>query len=344
MENIDIKISQIHKQEVKNLQSSQLILDISGKTVNSTLVNTLRRLCYDYVPMYSFHPDLISIEKNSSIFNNDYMKLRISQIVIPNITVPTYFLEDKYWKDIDLRDPEHPKDPTDKKLLEFYINITNNTTDRLDVTTNHMKIYEDGNELKDKFDSENPCLIIQLRPTETFSCRCVSSLSIGKVSSIWSPAGNVFYSHLNDNKFKLTIESKNQFDEYEILHKACRSLKEKCKITKTLIKNKYDLPIYKNINALKVVLDNEDYTLGGIINEYLQESKKVIFSGLSQPNLIIDSMVIEYTTVNNDPIKVFIEILDFIMAIFDEIELQIETIGAKFINYEKINKTKKTQS
>lgn len=341
MEPIDIKISQVHKQEFKNLQSSQLILDISGKTVNSTLVNTLRRLCFDYVPMYAFPSELINIEKNTTIFNNDYMRLRLSQIVIPNILVDIHFLEDKYWKNVNIKNPDREKNPSDKKVLEFYINAINNTNDRMDVTSEHMKIYEDGIELKDKVDHEYPYLIIQLRPGETFSCRCVGCLGIGKMSSIWSPVGLVFFNYIDDNKFKFTIESKNQFDEYEILHKACEALKDKLDITKKLIKEKYDLPLYKNISALKIILENEDHTLGGIINEYLQNSKKVLFSGLSKPNLIIDNMAIEFTTVDNDPIKIFIDTLDYITKIFDNIESQIEKLGDKFINYEKINKGKK---
>ncbi|QKF93982.1 DNA-directed RNA polymerase subunit 3 [Fadolivirus algeromassiliense] len=341
MEPIDIKITQVHKQETKNLQSSQLILDISGNTVNPTLVNTIRRLCYDYVPMYAFPSELITIEKNTSVFNNDYMKLRLSQIVIPNITVGIHFLEDKYWKDIDIKNPEHPKHENDKKVLEFYVNSTNNTTEILNVTSNDIKIYEDGNELKNRFDVNFPCLLIQLRPGETFICRCMAALGIGKMNSIWSPAGNVYFSNINDTKYKFTIESKNQFDEYEILHKACKALKEKLEITKKLIKEKYDSPVYKNITALKIVLDNEDHTLGCILNEYLQESKKIAFSGLSKPNLIIDSMVIEFTTIDSDPVKVFIDNIDYVNKIFDTIESQIEKLGNKFINYEKINKGKK---
>jgi DNA-directed RNA polymerase subunit L len=338
MEPIDIKISQINKQEVKNLQSSQLILDISGKTVNPVLVNTLRRLCYDYVPMYSFPPELISIEKNTSIFSNDYMKLRMSCIVIPNIIVNIHFLEDKYWKDVDIKNPEREKHPHDKKILEFYINAANNTNELMNVTSNNMKIYEDGIELQDSVDKNYPYLIIQLRPGEIFNCRCLACIGIGKMSSIWSPAGNVFFNNINDNKFKFTIESKNQFDEYEIVHKACKSLKEKIEITKKLIKDKYDSPMYKNINALKIVLDNEDHTLGGIINEYLQNSKKVLFSGVSKPNLIIDSMVIEFTTTNNDPVGIFMDNLNYIEKIFDNIENQIGKLGEKFISYEKTNK------
>src|SRR5579885_2835589 len=134
MEPIDIKITQLHKQEFKNLQSSQLIIEISGKSVNSALVNTFRRISYDYIPTYAFPTESIYIEKNTSIFNNDYMKLRLSQMTIPNIVNKIYYLEDKYWKNIKYDNPERDKHPNDKKILEFYVNAINNTNEIMNVT------------------------------------------------------------------------------------------------------------------------------------------------------------------------------------------------------------------
>lgn len=341
MDKIDIKISQVHKQEFKNLQAGQLVLSLSGKTVNSTLVNTLRRLAYDYIPTYAFPSESISIEKNTSIFNNDYMRLRLSQMTVPNIIVSTYFLEDKYWKNVDFRNPEREKHPDDKKILEVYINATNNTNDVMNVTTEYAKVYEDGVELKDRFDPKYPLLIIQLRPGEVFSCRCVGIMSIGLVNNIWAAAGNAFFKEINENEFQLTIESQGQMDEYEIMHKSCRVLKDKINITKKLIKDKYDSPLIKDVSMIKLEIENEDHTLGNIINEYLQNSKNVLFSGVSKPNLLVDNMIIEFQTIKNNPLQYLDETLDYIISIADEIENQIENLGSEFISYVKINKTQK---
>src|ERR1700679_658047 len=110
MKNIDINIKQIHKQPFENLQASQLILDISGTTVNCCLVNSLRRLCIDHIPTYSGCEKSIVIDKNTSIcYDNDYMRLRLSQITVPNVQIDVSHLEDKYWKDIDFGDPNRIK-------------------------------------------------------------------------------------------------------------------------------------------------------------------------------------------------------------------------------------------
>ena len=333
MNPINIKIVQLYIQEFKNLQSSQLILEITGNSVNSALVNSLRRTSYDYIPTYGFASESIFIDKNTSIYNNDYMKLRLSQMTIPKIINNIFFLEDKYWKNIRYDNPEREKHPEDKKILEFYVNTINNTNDVMNVTTNHAKIYEDGIELKEKFDSKYPSLIIKLRPGEIFSCRCVGILGIGKNNNIWSASGNSYFDQIDENNFKFTMESQGQMDEYEILYKSCKVIKEKLEIIKKLAIEKHDSELIKETNVLKMFFENEDHTIGNLINEYLQDNPNVLYSGLSKPNLVVDTMLIKFKTSKNDPIKPFLETIKHIMDIFSQIENIIMKLGNKFINY-----------
>lgn len=340
MDKIDINIEETFKQEIDGLQSSYLKLKIYGKSVGPVLINTLRRLCYDYIPTYAFPGETILIEKNTSIYTNDYMRERLSAITIPKILNSIYYLEDQYWDGITVGDSNRLKHPDDKKILDFYVNGSNNTKDIMNVTTEHSKIYEDGVELKDKFDSKYPCLIIDLRPDQVFSCKCTAVLGIGKMNAIWYAAGNVFYDTKDEKEYDFTIESQGQMDEYEILHKACRVLKEKINYTKQLIKeHQHDT----NSSKSEIILENEDHTLGGIINDQLQNHKNVVFSGLSKPSLLKDRMIIKFITKNNEPIETFVETLDHIINLFDHIQEKIEDIGAKFITYEKISKKKITK-
>jgi len=340
MDKIDITIEETYKQELDGLQNSYLKLKIFGKTVGPALVNTLRRLCYDYVPTYAFPSENIVIEKNTSIYTNDYMRERLSTITIPKILNSIYYLEDQYWLNINVGDPTRIKHPDDKKILDFYINGSNNTKDIMNVTTEYSRIYEDGVELKGKFDSKYPCLIVDLRPDEVFSCKCTAALGIGKMNAIWYAAGNVFYDTNDEKEYEFTLESQGQMDEYEILHKACRIMKEKVNYTKQLIKEQHN---EVNTSKSEIILYNEDHTLGGIINDQLQNHKNVEFSGLSKPSLLKDRMVIKFITKNNKPIETFMETLDHIVKIFDNIQEQIEDIGSKFITYEKISKKRNSK-
>lgn len=331
MSNKNIAITQISKQEGVGLRSSQLVLSIKGSAVNSTIVNTIRRLSIDYIPTYAFPSESITIEKNTSIFNNDYMRLRLSQLTLPNINVRPYFLEDKYWKDVDYRNKDLIKHPEDDKMLEIYINVKNTTTDVMNVTSEHIKIYENGVELGDKFDPAYPLLIIQLRPGEVFSCRCVGILAIGLINNIWAASGNTYYKEINDNEFMLTIESQGQMDEYEILYKCCKVLKDKIQITKKNVESNYNTPNIEKLSKIKIELEGEDHTLGCIINDFLQNNKNVVFSGVSKPNLLINNMVITFQTIKPNPLPILSAVLDEIIVFANEIESQIKKLGGKFI-------------
>lgn len=323
MDPIDIKIKEISKQEFKNLQSSQLTIELSGKSVNEVVVNTLRRLAYDYVPTYAFPSELITIDKNISIFDNDYMRLRLSEITVPKISTNVHYLEDKYWRNIDFSNPGRDKHPEDNKVIELYVNANNDTKENLNVTTEHVKVFENGVELKGKFDPKYPCLIIQLRPGGIFSCRCLAALSIGKNNHIFCAAGNAYFDESSPGKFNLTLESQGQIDEYEILYKSCFVMKEKLKQTKELSKSH----VFDG-NELKLELMNEDHTLGYMLNDFLQNNGDIVYSGIAKPNLLTDRMVI--TMMSNkkkNPLVVLQETIDHTIKLFDNIQNQIKKLG-----------------
>ncbi|MCJ7636955.1 MAG: hypothetical protein MUO21_05645 [Nitrososphaeraceae archaeon] len=324
--NTDIKIKEISKQEFKNLQSSQLVIEISGKSASEVVVNTLRRLAYDYVPTYAFPSDLITIDKNISIFDNDYMRLRLSEITIPNISNKVYYLEDKYWKDINFTNPNREKHPDDNKILELYINAVNETKENLNVTTEHTKVFENGVELKGKFDPKFPSLIIQLRPGGAFSSRSVASCSIGKNNHIFCAAGNAYFDESGTNAFNLTLESQGQMSEYEILYKSCLIMKEKLSQSKEIAKETIN---EFSGNEVKLELKNEDHTLGYVLNEFLQNNKEILYSGVAKPNPLTDTMVITMIispSSKKKPLVIFQETIDHLIKLFDSIREQIKKL------------------
>lgn len=333
MSNIDLKITQVNKQEFKNLQASQLTLSFKGKSTSDVLINTLRRLALDHVPTYAFPPELMTIDKNTSVFNNDYMRLRLSNTTIPNLVVKPYFLEDKYLDIESFADTDIEKHPDDKSLIELYISGTNNTSDIMAVTTEHAKVFVDGEQVE-KFDKNYPDLFVELKPGETFNCRCVATLSNGFYNNLWAAAGCAYFNDISEDEYHLIIESTGQMDEYEILHKSCRIMKEKIKLTAKLIKEQYDPKTFEENNMMRLELVNEDHTLGGIVNDILQNNPNVLFSGLSKPSLLVDVIVILFQTVDKkSPLDCLDETFAYITKLFDNIEDQIEKLGKKYIKY-----------
>ncbi len=344
MEKVDLKIVQLHKQQQSELTTSQLVLQISGATVTDALVNTLRRLALDYVPTYAFAKESIFIEENKSIFNNDYMKLRLSQMTVHSINIPFAYLPEKYWRDVIYDDPNREKFPEDKNKIEIYVNTTNNSNTNLNVTSNDIKYFENNEENVNKYKDKNPYLIIQLRPGESFKCRAECVLGVGKRSNIWSSVGTVFYEDLEENKYKLTLESQGQLDEYDILYKCCEIIKIKMQDLKYLISDKYNTSAITNQNELLIKLDNEDHTLGNILDTYLQTNSNIAFSGLTKPDLLQDNIVLRIISVNANPIKPILETVDYLTNLFSIIQDQLATAGSKYISKSKPQKaTTKTK-
>ena len=60
-------------------------------------MNTLRRICMSDIPIYSF--DTVEFGKNTSIFNNDYMRHRIRSIPIRSIENDNTFFEEEEFDD-----------------------------------------------------------------------------------------------------------------------------------------------------------------------------------------------------------------------------------------------------
>ena len=83
---MSIKLTVISKKDFKNGNTdNKYHIKMKGSGVNHILVNTLRRVCLDLIPIHAFNPDDIQIKKNSSVYNNDIIRLRLSTFPIYNI-------------------------------------------------------------------------------------------------------------------------------------------------------------------------------------------------------------------------------------------------------------------
>ena len=81
--------------------STFLKLEISGPYAHHTILNSIRKIAINQIPIYAFHPDKINIFKNTSVYDNSYMKGRLSQIPINNIKHDIKFLSLLYYKNVN---------------------------------------------------------------------------------------------------------------------------------------------------------------------------------------------------------------------------------------------------
>jgi len=315
----DIKIEEVYYNKKKKHESSELCLKITGKDCNIKLLSCLRRVCVNYIPTHAFNPSNILIEQNTCVaFNNDYMRLRLSQIPVFNINSDLSFLHNKYWKGINYADTNREKHP-DEKNIKIYINSHNNSNEIKAVTTKDVKCYINDEQVE-MFDHEAPILVVLLRPNDSFKAMMSSSLGIGENNTIYCSCSNgwaTYDEEIKDNgeriykSGELFLKSRGQLSEYKILKLACEFLIKKYDDLKNDIIKRVNS---KEINAEKILiltLDDEDFTLLEPLNFEIQDHTNVLYSGIAKPDHQIKSMILKIETDGKkSPSDIIIEICD----------------------------------
>ena len=288
----DIQVKEESYKKRHKFHSSHLTLILSGNDINHTIVNALRRSALNNIPIHAFPPELITITENTCIaYNNQYMKLRLSNLPVNKIKTDVFYLSEDYWKNINFFDPKRNRHPEEKNI-DIYINAYNNSNQNKSITTNDIKYYVDGEEMN-PYDKDYPILLINLRPNDTFKCNMKAALCIGNNNTRWCAASNCWYDYDDKNRFTFHIKSRCENDEYTLLIKSCKYLLKKISDFKEEFTKKEktnEIAIDSN-NCIEIELEGEDHTIGELLNYEFQSHPKIIFSGIIKPDLLIRSIV-----------------------------------------------------
>ena len=335
MEKIDINIEELSKQENIGLKQSHLKLLIHGNSINSSFINSIRRTPALYVPTYAFYKDSIEISENTSVVHNDYMKCRLEQFTYPRIRNDIVILEDKYWKDVNYKSNTREKHPLDTVNIEVLINATNNKKEMINVTTNDATVYDNNTKVENNFNHEFPMLVVQLKEGQSFKCRCKCVLGLGIVNDIWAGSSNCFYEEVDghEDKYKFTIESQGQMDEYELLKKSCIILIDKMEKIKLYFMEKFREVDLSDVNEITIELDNEDIMIGSVLNETFQMNKYISFSGISRPFSFNKKTFIKIISTTKNPMIHIFESIDYIINCYKDFDSKITRLGKKYISY-----------
>lgn len=319
--------------------STKLTLEIEGDDVYYPVVNSIRKVCINQIPIYAFHKSQINITKDTSVFDRTYMRCRLSQLPITNLngTIKedvkneVEFLSTKYYKDVDFTSTDFVKNPYDNQQIEFYTNKKNNGPDEImNITTDDLiiRINNEVIPVNKMYSSDYPMLLCQLRLDEEFECSMKANVATGEFDTIFDSA-NVYYAQLTPHKYRFMMESAGQLTELEILKRGLLILCEKLRIVSDRLLNKnYNSSILKNNIALFEITD-EDYTCGGILNYCLQNMDEVIYSGIAKPTFMEKKILIKVITKPiMTPIDAFVkgtenaikQIMDFKKKV-DELEI-----------------------
>jgi len=353
----DIKIIDKTKKDYNN----RIEFVLSGDDINYNIINTLRRGIEEYIPSYAFDLKNMIIKHNTSIFNNDYMRLRLSLVPVLGVKNDISNIEkvlnleaetNKTIFDKKLENVEVLKQMEDKQLKERANNLTlivnktiNNSNKIMNITTDNAIFRYNTKIIPSPYNP--PLLLIKLKPGQEFSCECYSSLDIPLRNAIYLPCSICSYEENDINNFLFKLESLGQLTEKDLLMRSCLIIINKLKILKDVIYDKiknYKSETIKDIynldnktNSLNdeldihlingiIKLEHESHTMGPLITRYLQEDKHILFAGYKVEQLLVKELKITYKTDGKNILDIFNNIFDKIIKIYNQLFKQFETI------------------
>lgn len=357
---LDIRISLLEKKEsIDGLATNNLKIKLNGKNINYTIVNTIRRIILTLVPSYAYDPNDMIFEKNTSVFNNDYMRLRLSNIPIINnsYSAPIVKIDDSVLnKILDLeRDAlsemdakkiisKEVEEKKAKRKLEIVENLNMHISAKNDnkygmilpVTTNdtNTKYYIKGKEIKPIY--PRPILLIKLKPEqpksidgvipgEEFKCTCIASLNIPLKSMIYSSCAICTYEEISDNEFHFELESIRQISEEMILTLACKIIILKL----NQIQEKIIKAIGNNDHAkteAELIIESENHTMGNLLTRVIQDQPDIEFAGCKVDHLCVNELTIRYKTNGTEFITILKRSVSYLISLYEIIIKQIEKL------------------
>lgn len=186
-------------------------------------------------------------------------------------------------------------------------------------------MYVDGEQVM-PYNEKYPILLIKLRPTDRFKCYMKAVLAVAERHIIWSSVKNAYYSYseqfvkfsefddvlenLKNNKeikkkeyvdeentYYFTVEGTQQCNEHEILIRGCKYLIKKVGDLKNDLENRIKTKAIFPEKIIHFYLENEDHTLGEILNYEFQDNPQIIRSGVIKPDHLVRAILIKIESV-----------------------------------------------
>lgn len=325
MEKIDkIKLNTVNYDET--LGNSRLEFKLSSKSIDYVFINTLRRTIFNDIPIYAFTK--FKFEKNTSVFNNNYIKLRLNNI-------PVWFIENKSMffnkmeniieKTEDEGEDENEDEHVDEKhvnmdanilkQLTMYVNFRNTTQDIVSVSTDDAKFYYGEKQIKSPYSKVQ---LIKLQPGQEIAFSAITELGIEEMNAIYSPVSVCYYNELSPTEFLFILESRGQLTEHRIVQVAIENIIKRMEnMLKLLEANDENKTLEGIIN-----INNEDHTLGNLISRGMQQHENISFAGYNVTHPLARKVEIHYRLKKEQNINVIIkDVIKYYTSLYNCIKL-----------------------
>lgn len=275
-----VSLKVINYNKTKGLTYSNLTYLININYEHSlNVINAIRRTIISKVPTLAFEPSIMEFTINSSVFNNDQLRERFSQLPILNYDTNTYFINPIS----DYLEYVNSNEYHNTNTVSLYINAKNTTNDIISITTNDIKYQINNKTVDNPYNKDYPIILVKLKKDQEISCKLSGVIGIGKQDNIWSPVSNCILTYDNENELKLSVNSQGQINEFVIIDKAIDNIIFNLNLNTNKIKS-YISTVTDKIDSFNITLD--DSTIGKLLNDQLQLDKRVKYAGIYQPSYL----------------------------------------------------------
>ena len=335
-----LKINKIHVNKINEeseLGNSRLELKILGNNINYIIINTLRRIILSDIPIYAFTK--FKFDKNSSIFHNNYLKLRLSSLPVWGIENEIEYMDlddnkpeagNIYTNENDndditldyLDSNENTLNSSSLKQLTMYVVYKNKTNNIVSVTTNDAKFYYDEKQISSPYKTGIP--IVKLQPNQEIAFNAITKIGLEHYDAMYSAVSVNYYKQNSENDFTFVIESRGQITEKRILQVALINIDRRLKNFIKLINDNMKLEETKEQGL--IIVNNEDHTLGNLITRGLQTHDKISFAGYNLPHPLANKVHFHYKLKSGNIVKILEDVVEYYLELFKAIEKLINTI------------------
>ena len=326
-----INVKLINKED--DLGNSRLEFKLSGSNINYIVANTIRRLTLSCIPIYAFNE--FKFDKNTSVFHNNYLKLRLRNMPVWGIDNTVEFMdtiketvvnEDKDYnyneeEDDVVIDVDKQLNSSTLKQLTMYVTAKNKTNEITTVTTADAKFYCNEKQINTPYKVGIP--IVKLQPGQEIAFSAITQLGVEEKDTMFTPVCISVYKQVKEDEFDFVIESRGQITEARIIEVALINVERKLKNIIKLMNEKKSEETIKKIEMETdgmIVLFNEDNTMGNLISRGLQQHNSVEFAGYNLPHPLAKKVNIHYKLKSGASIKKVMEdVIEYYMEVFEEI-------------------------
>jgi DNA-directed RNA polymerase subunit L len=339
-----LKITNINLKVLNNdteLGNSRMEFKLSSANMDYVIINTIRRTIMSDIPIYAFGD--FAFEKNTSIFHNNYLKLRLKHMPVWAIENDIEYLDtskqtnkpsnemdnimeaNEDADDVQLEAEKNLNSSTLKQLT-MYVNTKNKSNEIITVTTNNVKFYYNQIQIPTPYKFQIP--IIKLQPGQEIAFSAISKIGTEQEDTMYSAVSICTYKQVNPNEFDFIIESRGQINEKRIIQVALINIEKKLRNFLKLFdekKSDNNFKIDNNSITGEIIVNNEDHTLGNLISRGMQQHNKIEFAGYNLPHPLIKKVNFHYKLMNDSNIRDIInDVVEYYSDIFAQIKKLID--------------------